>query len=98
MPGRRRGDRRLVLRTSPRARWTLFALTLLPLPGLGAALLGWRNPHTRLLRNGLLQMTLVLLGSWPLVIPGAIGLAWAIGDAVRITQARLLPLPPTLPK
>ena len=63
-------------------------------PLLGAALLGWRNPHTRLLRNGLMQALLVVFGSWPLVVPGAIGLAWAAWDAVRIGQARLLPLPP----
>lgn len=95
MPRRRRPlERRLRLVVSPRARWTLFALTLVPLPGLGAAILGWRNPHTTLLRNGLLQATLVLFGSWPLVIPGAVGLAWAIVDAVRIAQARLAPLPP----
>lgn len=93
MPERRRPDRRLRLRVSKTARWALFALTLLPLPGLGAAILGWRNPHTRLLSHGLLQLTLVLFGSWPLVLPGAIGLAWAVWDAVRIAQARLLPLP-----
>ncbi len=34
-------------------------------------------------------MTLVVLGSYPLVIPGAVGLAWAIWDAVRIAQATL---------
>lgn len=94
MPRRRPRDRRLRLRTSNAARWTLFALTLLPLPGVGAAILGWRNPHTRLLQRGLLQAALVLFGSWPLVVPGAIGLAWAVWDAVRIAQARLLRLPP----
>ncbi len=94
MPGRRRATDRLVLRTSDWGRWTLFALTLLPIPGMGAAILGWRNPHTRLLPHGLMQATLVLFGSWPLVIPGLIGFAWAVWDAVRIAQARLLPLPP----
>lgn len=94
MPGRRRATDRLVLRTSVWARWTLFALTLIPLPGVGAAILGWRNPHTRLLPNGIMQATLVLFGSWPLVIPGAIGFVWAVWDAGRIAQARLLPLPP----
>lgn len=94
MPAGRRAAGRLVLRTSNRARWALFGLTLLPWPGLGAAILGWRNPHTRLLQHGLLQATLVLFGSWPLVIPGAIGLAWAIWDAIRIAQAHLLPLAP----
>lgn len=94
VPRRRPADRRLRLRTSDRGRWACFALTLFPVPGLGAAFLGWRNPHTRLLRNGLMQAALVLFGSWPLVVPGAAGLAWAIWDAVRIAQARLLPLPP----
>jgi hypothetical protein len=79
---------------SPSARWTLLALNLVPLPGLGAAIAGWRNPHTRLLRNGLMQLTLVVLGSWPLIVPGAIGLAWAVWDAVRIGQAQLRRLPP----
>ena len=83
---------RLLLR--PWERWTYAALNVLPLPGLGALLAGWRNPHTRLVRNGALQMTLVVLGAWPLIVPGAIGLAWAAWDAVRIGQARLLPLPP----
>jgi hypothetical protein len=55
---------------------------------------GWRNPHTRLLRNGFVQALLVVTGSWPLVVPGAVGLAWAIVDAVRILQADLVPLPP----
>ena len=94
MPRRRPADRTLRLRVAPWARWTLFALQLLPVPGVGAAILGWRNPHTRLLRNGLLQATLVVFGAWPLVVPGAIGLGWAVWDAVRIAKARLLPLPP----
>lgn len=79
---------------APWERWIWFGLTLLPVPGLGAAVLGWRNPHTRLLQHGMLQATLVVFGSWPLVVPGAIGLGWAVWDAVRIAQARLLPLPP----
>lgn len=94
MPRRRPHDRRLRLRTSPAARWALVVLNVLPLPGVGAAILGWRNPHTRLLQHGLLQLTLVLFGSWPLVVPGVAGLAWAAYDAVRIGQARLLSLPP----
>lgn len=94
MPRRRPLDRRLVLRITPWARWTLCGLNVLPLPGLGAAILGWRNPHTRLASHGVMQAILVVLGSWPLIVPGAIGLAWAAWDAVRIGQARLLPLPP----
>lgn len=78
---------RLLLR--PWERWTCVALNLVPLPGLGAVLAGWRNPHTTLRRNGLLQMTLVLFGSWPLVVPGVAGFMWAAWDAVRIGQAGL---------
>lgn len=94
MPRRRAPDPRLRLRVGPAARRALCALQVLPLPGLGAALLGWRNPHTRLLQHGLMQLTLVVFGSWPLVIPGVAGVVWAVVDAVRIGQARLLPLPP----
>lgn len=61
-------------------------LQVVPLPGLGAILAGTKNPHSRLLGRGAAQMTLVVLGSWPLIIPGAIGLLWAIWDAVRIAQ------------
>ena len=89
-----RRPRRLALRVSPGARWALCALNVLPVPGLGAAILGWRNPHTRLLGHGVMQAVLVVFGSWPLLVPGAVGLAWAAWDAVRIGQARLLPLPP----
>lgn len=78
---------RLLLR--PWERWTCVALNVLPLPGLGAVLAGWRNAHTNLRRNGVMQLTLVLFGSWPLIVPGAVGFAWAIWDAVRIGQARI---------
>ena len=78
---------------SPRTQAWWAAFNILPLPGVGAAWLGYRNPHTRLLRNGILQATLVVLGSFPLVIPGVIGLLWAIFDAWRIAKARLVPLP-----
>ncbi len=83
---------RLLLRPWERILWAV--LNGLPLPGLGAVVVGWRNPHTRLARNGAMQMTLVLLGSWPLVLPGAAGLAWAMWDAIRIGKAELLPWPP----
>jgi hypothetical protein len=83
---------RLLLR--PWERTACAVLNVLPLPGLGAVLAGWRNPHTRLLRNGALQLALVAFGIWPLVLPGAAGLAWAGWDAVRIGQARLLRMPP----
>lgn len=94
MPRRRAPDDRLRLRVAAPARWAACALNVLPLPGLGAMWLGWRNPHTRLLRNGALQATLVAFGAWPLVVPGVVGLAWAVHDATRIARARLLPLPP----
>ena len=79
---------------SPAWRTTFGVLNILPLPGLGATLAGWRNAHTNLRRNGLLQMTLVVFGSFPLIIPGAIGFVWAIVDGVRILQSRALPAPP----
>jgi hypothetical protein len=85
--------RRLRLVLSPRARRALCVLNLVPVAGVGAMLAGRRNPHTRLLRNGILQCLLVVLGSWPLVVPGAIGLAWAAWDAVRIGRARLVMQP-----
>ncbi|HLF17101.1 MAG TPA: hypothetical protein VI796_06705 [Candidatus Thermoplasmatota archaeon] len=87
-----RAGLRLLL--SPRTRAAFAALNVLPLPGLGAVLAGWRNPHTDLRRNGFWQMALVLLGSYPLILPGAAGLAWAVWDALRMAQADLLPLPP----
>jgi hypothetical protein len=86
--------RPLRLQLSPGGRTLWALLNVLPLPGLGAMWVGWRNPHSRLLRNGWLQLVLVLFGSWPLLLPGAVGLAWAVWDAVRIGQARLVPLPP----
>lgn len=86
--------RRLRLLLRPWERAACAALNVVPLPGLGAFLAGWRNAHTTLRRNGALQMALVVLGSWPLVLPGAAGLLWAAWDAVRIAQADLQPLPP----
>jgi hypothetical protein len=71
--------------------WAAF--NILP-PGLGAIVVGFRNPHARLLRNGILQMMLVVAGSWPLIVPGAIGFVWAVRDAVRISRAELVPRPP----
>ncbi len=83
---------RLVLR--PWERTAAAILNVVPLPGLGALLAGWRNAHTTLRRNGGLQMALVVFGAWPLIVPGVIGLAWAIWDTVRIAQAHLRRLPP----
>lgn len=83
---------RLLLR--PWERTAAAILNVVPLPGLGAILAGWRNAHTTLRRNGALQMALVVFGAWPLVVPGAIGLAWAVWDAVRIGRADLRRMPP----
>ncbi|MHB1260632.1 MAG: hypothetical protein ACYC2H_02830 [Thermoplasmatota archaeon] len=83
---------RLLLR--PWERTAAAILNVVPLPGLGAILAGWRNAHTTLRRNGALQMALVVFGAWPLIVPGAIGLAWAVWDTVRIAQADLRRLPP----
>jgi hypothetical protein len=90
--------RRLRLQLTPGGRTAFGILNLLPLPGVGAVVVGWRNPHSRLLGRGASQAALVLFGSYPLVVPGAVGLAWAILDAVRILQADLAPLPPRAPE
>lgn len=87
---------RLLLR--PWERWVCAVLNVLPLPGAGAIAAGWRNPHTRLVRNGCLQAVLVVFGSWPLIVPGAIGFAWAVWDAVRIGQARIRMPPADAPQ
>ena len=92
-PRRAPAKRRLVLLLRPWERTAFAILNVLPLPGLGAIVVGARNPHTRLLRNGSLQLTLVVLGSWPLVLPGLAGLAWAGWDAFRMHEAELAPLP-----
>lgn len=86
--------RRLRLQLRPRARLALGLLNVLPVPGVGAVVAGWRNPHSRLMARGWSQMALVLLGSYPLLLPGAVGLAWAVADAVRILRADLAPRPP----
>jgi hypothetical protein len=85
--------RRLRLLLRPWERTACAVLNLVPLPGLGAVLAGWRNAHTTLRRNGLLQLGLVVLGSWPLVVPGVAGVLWAAWDTIRIAHADLSPLP-----
>ncbi len=87
------GSGLLRLMVTPRMRVVYATLNVVPLPGVGALLLGWRNAHTNLRRNGILQLTLVLFGSWPLVVPGVIGILWAAYDAMRIAQARLIRFP-----
>ena len=86
--------RRLRLLLRPWERAACAVLNVVPLPGLGALVAGWRNAHTTLRRDGALQMALVVFGAWPLVVPGAIGFAWAVWDAIRIAQADLRRLPP----
>lgn len=83
---------RLRLLVSPRAQVGWAIANVLP-PGLGAMVLGWRNPHSRLLPRGALQMALVLLGSYPWLVPGVAGILWAVWDAWRIGHATRLPLP-----
>ena len=90
----RRNDGQLSLLLSPTARAVCAVMNLVPIAGVGAAVAGWRNPHTRLLRNGVLQCLLVLFGSWPLIVPGVIGFAWAGWDTWRIATATLRRLPP----
>lgn len=78
-------------------RITCIVLQLLPIPGVGAIIAGIKNPHTGLLGRGIAQVALVLFGSWPLIIPGAAGLVWAIVDAVRIGRHSVRPARWSLP-
>lgn len=82
-----------ILILSPGWRTACTVLNVFPLPGLGAILAGARNPHTRLLSHGIAQLLLVVFGSWPLIVPGAIGLAWAIWTATQIHQYARPPPP-----
>ncbi len=67
-----------------RLKPAVVTLQVVPIPGVGAMVAGARNPHSGLLGRGIAQASLVVFGSYPLLIPGAIGLGWAIWDAVRI--------------
>ena len=62
-------------------------LQFVPLAGIGAIIAGHKNPQTTLLRNGVLQLTLFVLGA-PLVLPALAAWAWAGKDAMRIRSAR----------
>ncbi len=84
-------DRIVIL--GPRMRITCTILNVLPVPGIGAIVAGWRNPHTRLLRVGIAQAVLVLFGTWPLIFPGIAGFAWAAWTAYTI-QRDARPPPP----
>lgn len=73
----------LVIREPWRKTW---AITTMVVPGLGAMVLGWRNPHTRYLRVGFLQMLLFLFGSYPLLLGGIIAYAWAIPTGLAMLK------------
>lgn len=85
--------RRLRLMLRPWQRLTFAITNVLPIPGVGAMIAGTLNPHTTLRRNGLLQLGLVLL-SYPLIVPGVVGLTWAVVEAIRIHGSEPIPLPP----
>ncbi len=68
----------------PRLKPAVVTLQVFPLPGVGAIIAGIRNPHSGLLGRGIAQTALIVFGSYPLLIPGAAGLGWAIVDAIRI--------------
>ncbi len=71
---------------SPAWRVACIVLQVIPVPGVGAIIAGAKNPHSGLLGRGIAQVALVVFGSWPLIVPGAAGLIWAIVDAVRIAR------------
>ncbi len=72
-------------------------LQLVPLPGVGAIIAGAKNPHSKLIGRGVAQASLVLFGSYPLIIPGVAGLIWAIFDAIAIARRSAGPAPWTQP-
>lgn len=92
-----REDPRRILLLKPTWRTACTILNIVPLPGLGAIIAGYRNPHSGLVRTGFLQLLLVVFGSWPLLFPGFIGLAWAVATAVRIHADSRLPPPWSAP-
>ncbi|MGB0653098.1 MAG: hypothetical protein ACPGQL_07835 [Thermoplasmatota archaeon] len=77
-------DTRRLLLLSDTWRILCTVLAVVPLPGLGTFLAGWKNPHSGLRSRGILQMILVVFGSWPLILPGVAGFIWACWGAVRI--------------
>lgn len=72
-------------------RIACVVLAVVPLPGLGVFLAGHKNPHTKYRARGAAQLLLVVFGSWPLVLPGVAGLAWAAYDAVTIHRTAVVP-------
>lgn len=85
-----------MLLLGPRLKVVCIILQIVP-PGVGAIIAGAKNPHTGWLGRGIAQLVLVVFGSWPLLIPGAIGLIWAWTDAVRIARTSVPPGPMSRP-
>lgn len=81
----------------PALRPVCIILQILPVPGVGAIIAGIKNPHSKLLGRGIAQASLVIFGSYPLIIPGALGLIWAIVDAVAIARNSASDAPWTRP-
>ncbi len=76
--------------------WTKVLTTIqVVVPGVGAIIAGYRNPHTGLWGRGWVQLALVLFGSWPLIVPGIAGALWAWWDAATIYRNATWPPPPT---
>jgi len=78
-------------------RTACTVLQIVPIPGVGAMIAGWKNPQSGLLPRGSAQALLVVFGSWPLVVPGAVGLAWAVWDAFQIHRGARPPGPLSRP-
>lgn len=68
------------------------ALNVLPIPGVGAIIAGWRNPHSKLLGKGVAQLVLVVFGSFPLIVPGVIGFVWAASTSYWL-HTNTMPIP-----
>lgn len=81
-----------MLLLGPRWKIACIILQVVP-PGLGAIIAGHKNPHTKMRARGIAQLTLVVFGSWPLIIPGAAGLLWAWWDASQIARTAVPPGP-----
>mgnify|MGYP000194527740 CR=1 FL=1 len=84
-----------MLLLGPRLKITCIVLQVIP--GVGAIVAGAKNPQSRYLGRGIAQFCLVLFGSWPLIIPGAVGVIWAWTDAYRIGRDAMPPGPMSRP-
>lgn len=65
-------------------RTLCIVLNIVPIPGVGAIIAGIKNPHSGLLKMGIAQTLLVVFGSYPLIVPGAIGFVWAAWTSYRM--------------